>query len=365
MFCTAVPIIIDDNQKKMDMMRSPLMFSAMRGTERSVLAVLATDMPGGRDAVDRPDPDLGVTPLMALSMRDDEDVAVRIARALLSHGAGVNTDDGSVGARPITMAAQNGRPQLLKLLCERGAAIDYSPPNSTTQPIWLAAQNGHANCIAVLAAAAATTAATADAAVPNAAPSAVVDATNRAGRTPCCVAMEMGHAEAVGALIRAGADVRRATPMHYSVIKPGTETVDNFDPTPEHKVHHAIEQAVRSHARKECAACHKTGDELQAGDDGGGGSGGAGGGGGGGGGRGGGGGGGAEEAEEGSDASKKKTAKKKLSRCAKCGLAYFCDRDCQLKAWASHKLVCGKLYRGASLVAAALGGGHGTGAHRV
>ena len=262
-----------------------------------------------RHWVDMPDPVGTVTPLMAISFRED-DHAVKIAQMLLDAGARADTPDSSVGATPLTMAAQNGRPNLLHLLIRHGAKIDHvanaTDPTSTTQAIWLAAQFGHASCVAVLVNAAAKQ------------QKDIVDATNREGKTPCSIALQMGHAAVVGVLIKAGADVRRASPAYYSKFstEDGTRKTD-LDPTPACPVHHSIDKAVRSFATKTCCGCGKAANEIKV---------------------------------DNASAAQGATAEKSLSRCGKCALAYFCSRECQLSAWPSHKRACADLHEGALLV---------------
>ena len=262
-----------------------------------------------RQWVDMPDPKATVTPLMAIAFRED-DHAVKIAKVLLDAGARADTPDSSAGATPLTMAAQNGRPNLLQLLIRHGAQIDHvarsADPTSTTQAIWLAAQFGHASCVAVLVNAAAKQ------------HKDIVDATNREGKTPCSIALQMGHAAVVGVLVKAGADVRRASPAYYSEFadEDGTRKTD-FDPTPACPVHHSIDKAVRSFATKTCCGCGKAANEIKV---------------------------------DNASAAQGATAEKSLSRCGKCALAYFCSRECQLSEWPSHKRACADLHKGALLV---------------
>ena len=133
------------------------------------------------------------------------------------------------------------------ILREKKSALQ--PRGTTTQPIWLAAQNGFAECAALLANAAISQ------------QKRIVDATNMAGKTPCSIAIEMGFPQVVGALVKAGADVRLASPVCYSIHDESGDRSSNFDPSPNFPVHHATDMAVRSYASKSCAACHKTAED--------------------------------------------------------------------------------------------------------
>ena len=140
--------------------------------------------------VDKPDPKVGVTPLMLGALRSYEAVAVNIAKIILSRGARPNTADGTPAAVvAVTLAAQSGRAEVLALLIEHGANIDHLAQGSLTQPVWLAAQNGHAKCVAVLVNAAAKQ------------QKEIVDATNKLGKMPCSITIKMGHADVVSVLL--------------------------------------------------------------------------------------------------------------------------------------------------------------------
>lgn len=156
-------------------------------------------------------------------------------------------------------------------------------PRSMTQPIWIAAQNGHAACVARLLQAAA------------ASDKKIVDAANVAGKTPCSIAIELAHPEVVGVLVRAGADVRRASPTYYS-----DANGNNFDPSPQFPVQHAVDMTIRSYATKSCVACG-----MKASSD-----------------------------------PEQQVGQCKFSRCGKCKLAYYCPKACQLDSWPSHKKCC-------------------------
>mmetsp|Transcript_34956 Transcript_34956/g.58892 ORF Transcript_34956/g.58892 Transcript_34956/m.58892 type:complete len:529 (-) Transcript_34956:273-1859(-) len=320
-----------------EMGESPLMKSVMFGSANSVrdcfLPLSQGGMLGARELVDVTDPGTHVTPLMALAVRKaPPDTIAAIAQLLFDRGARPDTPDDNVGSFPVFMAAQEGGADLLKLLLARGAQIDRvcaGTPRSTTTPLWIAAQNGHSTCIALLAGAALATG------HPQ-----LLDKPNAEGKSPCSVAMEHGHAEAVGVLVAAGCDVHRASPAYYSLTDERTQKATHFDPSEDFPTHHALDCALRSHARKVCAHCGGLSSPAS-GCGGGDGSGGTG--------------------AEKTDTQKQKGKMKKLSRCAKCAVSYYCGRACQVAAWPSHKLCCAALATGAKGARAALllyGGGN-------
>lgn len=230
-----------------------------------------------------------LTPLMICAFRGAE--GVDIARILLRAGAGVETADSSPSqSRPLFMAAQQGNTELVQLLLEHSARLDVTSPGSTTTPIWIAAQNGHAPTLARLLEGAQR----ASLLTP------LIDATNRQSKTPANIAIELGHADVIGVLARCGADLRRASPAFYGLRDSEAQRVDHFTVTPSSPGHFALDAAARSFAAKQCCHC---GAPVPG-----------------------------------------------CSRCSRCALAYYCGRECQLANWPSHKGVCPKLRRGASLV---------------
>jgi len=209
----------------------------------------------------------------------------------------------------VTLAAQSGRAELLALLIEHQANIDHLAQGSLTQPVWPAAQNGHAKCVAVLVNAAAEQ------------QKEIVDATNKLCKTPCSIDIEMGHADVVGVLLKAGADARRSTPMFYSVLDPRDgDQSHQVDPGPHLPVHHTLEMAVQSFASKACCGCKAAGPDLAL-----------------------------PSAAASTTSEAGDVTKKSLSRRAKCQFAYFCDHDCQKSVWSSHKLACSNLRAGSLL----------------
>ena len=222
---------------------TPLMLAVMQGTPEELGFVLRAQCDAA-EWVDRNDPNLGITPLMACSFREPDLGALAMAKLLVDAGACVETPDDGPGAFPVFMSAQNGKPMLTRFLARQcGARLDRSCTNTPTQPLGIAAQNGHFETVGeILAAAIARGPHVVEA---------IIDAPNIEGKSPCHIAVELARVEIAGALAAAGADLRRACPRHYSVF---SETIDemrdNFDPSPDHPVHYALDAALRSHARE-------------------------------------------------------------------------------------------------------------------
>ena len=168
------------------------------------------------------------------------------------------------------MAAQVGKPKLVQCLLHHGADPTAPSCTSPTTPICIAAQNGFADVVAILAK-------TIIGRLGHATPAtiAAIDATNRENKTPACLAVELGEPEVIGVLMRAGADLRRASPEYYSVRTPSPGDplqVSNFDTTvrgnggcPARGEGHGIDRrlaicasvdhAVYSDATSNCPAC--------------------------------------------------------------------------------------------------------------
>jgi hypothetical protein len=274
---------------------TPLMYTIMREDLSSLRSVLSH--PNAREWTDRSDSKLHITPLIAVAVHPDTQT-VAMARLLMAHGARVDTPDDGPGTTPLWMAAQNGKPKLLAFLLEQGAAIDKTPRTSVSQPIWIAAQNGHAHCVAKLAQHAASEGRL----------NAIIESTNRQGRSPCYTAIEHGHIEVVGTLAQAGQDLRRVIPHHYMVGESfggSDERKHTADPSPAFPIHYALEATVRSFVSATCAKCGKS----------------------------------STNGEE------------PLKKCGRCRLAFFCGKECQTAVWKSHKKVCSKLDQGAKLYA--------------
>lgn len=234
--------------------------------------------------VNRTDPVSGVTPLMACTniYRQDNDETIRIAQLLMRYGATVDARDTSgPGVTPLIMAAQEGKPKLLSFLITQGADISLLPLNSNTQAIVLAAQNGRAKCVALLAEAAADQG------------KQILEARSKVGRTPSYIGVERAFPAVVGALAKAGADLRKACPVYFCINES-----DLVDPDPHFADHFALNCAVRSFVSCECTHCGKD-NTLD-----------------------------------------------NLSKCARCRMAYYCSRDCQKQNWAMHKKCCKELRKG-------------------
>ena len=244
------------------------------------------------------DPEMGITPLMVLAGRDrDDDETIRIAQLLLDHGAGINVRQirAKSGCTPLIMAAQNGYPNLLKFMIAKGAEIDVTPLVSQTQAISFAVQNYYPDCpkcVAILAQEAL-----------NQHKEHILEApSSRNHRTPAYIAVERGFPSSLGALAKAGADLRRACPIYF-ILQEDRESL--VDPLPDSNcpVQYATNRTVRSFVGLECAECGHAADEE---DD----------------------------------------ATTSLKSCSCCHMAYYCSVDCQKKNWSLHKKCCKLLRQG-------------------
>jgi ankyrin repeat protein len=269
----------------MDDYGTPVMFAAFHGSAQGLRDVIRTQI-DGRAYVNRNDTIMGVTPLMAACMRPVED-GLAIARVLLEYGADVNKRDSGPGSFPLFQAAQGGKTELIRFLLQSGADLTMSPSvNPTTTVLWIAAQEGHAAAAAEIL----------KAAEQQQLSKRLLEQTNASGLTPCCVGIERGHVQIVGVLVKAGCDVRRASPVYYC-SKEGR----CFDPQPAEKgtflaVQYPLDMSVRSHATLSCAGCGVLDPDVK--------------------------------------------------QCGKCKLAMFCTRECQMKSWPLHKRCCSKLAMG-------------------
>jgi len=249
------------------------------------LEQVMNSMHGARYWTDRTDPNMGVTPLMGLSFRPDQKEAVKMARVLLRNGAKVDTRDNSgPGCTALWMCAQNGSATLMQFLIDEGATIDMTPLHSQTQAINIAAQHGHADCVAVLARAAEDQ------------NKDILEAASREGRATSFVGVERNFPKVVGVLAKAGADLRRACPVYFSIDGRFT------DPTPHLAGHHSLNQSVRSFVESRCAR---------------------------------------------SDCGEKSLD---FLSCSRCRMACYCSEDCQKDDWQIHKRCCKQLRQGADLL---------------
>jgi hypothetical protein len=268
---------------------TPLMFSVCHADATNVRMVIRGQH-GVRACINRTDTKLGVTPLIATGMRPDFDEAVKIARILLENGADINGQDSGPGAFPLFQAAQEGNTALVQLFLQSGADLMLSPRrNPTTTALWIACQDGHVACAVEIL----------KAAEQQGLLKRLLEQPNSSGITPCCLGVERGHGQVVGVLVKVGCDVRRTSPAYYCP-KEGRM----FDPEPAHSgsilsKQYPLDMAVRSHATLSCANCGTQSPDLK--------------------------------------------------RCGKCNLAYFCNRECQMKHFPYHKRCCSKLASGRNM----------------
>jgi ankyrin repeat protein len=272
----------------MDNFSTPLMMAVCRASAQDVRVVMSMQFDAG-DWVNRTDTRLGVTPLIAVCMRPDEDEALKIAHVLMENGADVNVQDSGPGSFPLFQAAQEGKSKMVRWFLQSGADMMLSPRvNPTTTALWIASQDGHAECVAEIL----------KAAEQQGHLKRLIEQTNSIGITPCAAGVASGRAKVVGVLVKAGCDVRRASPAYY--ITPDDLT---FDPMPSfgcaRAVQYPLDMAVRSYATVSCAGCGVFDPDLK--------------------------------------------------QCAKCKLAYFCGIECQRKHWPLHKKCCSQLAAGQKL----------------
>ena len=233
--------------------------------------------------VDRSDPNIGVTPLIACTAREDNEETLNIVKFLIARGAGIETRDTGPGTTPLFMCAQNDMPLLLKFFVDKGAAIDANSSTSCTQPICIAAANGNAKCVAVLANAA-----------KEQGKQHILDLPNQLQtRVPIWFAVARGFAEIVGVLAKAGADLRRGIPCYYEEFIMGGERTATFDPGPG-APQYALDATVFSFVQRRCVACTGTAS----------------------------------------------------STCSRCKMATYCCRKCQENDFKAHKRVCKRIKAG-------------------
>ena len=250
-------------------------------------------------------------PLLMVSQHDDPAKGAAIAQFLLDEGADVHVDDGGPGCTALFMGAQEGNPELVRVLLSHGARVDAATTGagdgSRKTPMWIATYNGNYECAARIAAAgvAQGLAVESDDAGAGVAREGF-GGVNSAGVTAAAIAVEYARPIVLGILSKAGADLRRAAPAAYSTLPyasprdfRGSQRSMQFAPDPEMEVHFALDNAVRSRAGKVCVACGVTADAL-------------------------------------------------LS-CSSCQVAYVCGPECQRASWSTHKTVCKKIKKGRTM----------------
>jgi hypothetical protein len=264
---------------------TPLMEAICHGsTERVRYEIRRMREVDGRDWINRNETDgMGITPLLTVCMRPDDDEALIVARILLENGADANFRDSGPGGFPLYQAARGGKTALVRLLLQSGADMMLTPRvDPTKTAFWIACEHGHAACAVEFL----------KAAEQQGLLKRLIEKTNSIGTTPCCVGAERGHAEIVGVLVKAGCDIRLASPAYYCI-----DNNPNCDPVPTPRaVQYPLDMSIRSHATLSCANCGATAPDLK--------------------------------------------------QCGKCKLAYFCNRECQTKHWPLHKRCCSKLATG-------------------
>lgn len=273
---------------------TPLMMAILQQMPASAVKFALNSMRDGSDWVDRSDPNMNVTPLVAvMCARDDDDAeSIKIAKLLVRNGAGINTHDSGPGATPLWMTAQLGKPKLMRYLLSQGAHIERTPTTSRTTAITLACMNGrtagHVECVAMLANAGRTQNKLHLLDVPN----------ELQGRTAAWCAVARGFAEIVGILTKAGADLRTACPCWFEIFIMDGDRTANIDISAETSpVSYALNAAVFSHVHSSCIVC--------------------------------------------------RAKMPNILKCSRCQLASYCSSDCQKKDYkASHKRVCKRIRKG-------------------
>jgi ankyrin repeat protein len=89
---------------------TPLMMAILNQMPSSAVQFVINSMRDGAQWIDRSDPNMKVTPLVAVmcARNDDDPEAIKISKLLLKNGANVNTPDSGPGATPLWMTAQRG-----------------------------------------------------------------------------------------------------------------------------------------------------------------------------------------------------------------------------------------------------------------
>lgn len=265
--------------------------SIATGSSPSFVEAILNSGPAGyaiRLQLNRTVPGFNCTLLMILVNMPDEDQAIAMAELLVQYGADVNqADDTDIRSSPLCFAADSGKAKYLTWLVDHGARINHHASVSPTMPIGLSSEKNFPECVAVLAKAAIARPVCRERL-------ATLDAPSINGKTPAYVAMEKGHAECLGALAMAGADLRRCFPVLFD-----SEThlfdirYDGLQP------HSSMQKAVASFTTLHCANCRKF---------------------------------------------------ERVQSCSRCRIAQYCSRECQTKDWKLHKKCCKRLRAGEDLV---------------
>jgi len=243
----------------------------------------------GKKFVNRPDPNIQITPLIGCTLHSNESEALKIAKYLVKLGANINLKDSGPGASPLLMAAQNGKPQLIKYFLSKGAKIDTRSYQSSTTTVMFAIQNNYTECAALLI---------------NACREQkklhVLDIPNQLqGRSPTWKSVSLGRAEILGMLAKAGADLRNAFPCYYEEVIDDNRT-GYSDPSSDMPIQYGLGSAVLSHVYKMCVVCRKS---------------------------------------------------ENLNCCGRCRLACYCSRECQAKDYKIfHKKVCKRIRAGMDMI---------------
>lgn len=267
---------------------TPLLLAIlMHGTVEQVKKEIKL-MIGGKRFVNRPDPNMQITPLIGCTLHSNESEALKIAQYLVKLGADINLKDSGPGSSPLLMAAQNGKPQLIKYFLSQGAKIDTRSYHSSTTTVMFAIQNNHTECAALLINACREQNKLHVLNIPN----------QSQGRSPTWKSVSLGRAEILGMLAKAGADLRNAFPCYYEMVY--DNRLGFMDPDSDMPIQYALGNAVLSHVYKMCVVCRKSAN---------------------------------------------------LNCCGRCKLACYCSKECQAKDYKIfHKKVCKQIRAGMDMI---------------
>jgi cytohesin len=136
-------------------------------------------------------------------------------KLLLDLGAGVNVKQGKFGGAPLQYAAKNGDVASMEVLLKRMARVDAADNLGRTPLMW-AAQKGHEKAVKVLLEAGAD-----------------VNAAMKGGWTPLHYAVKAGDAKSAQRLIDAGADLTLTNKLGKTPLEVGPELDLRLTPKPE------------------------------------------------------------------------------------------------------------------------------------